>query len=70
MKAAGAKILGFPPFGDLNELRAKLDNGLAKELQKKDGLLVVHGVTGRSRSHGVRIERYQVPQGYQTKMEP
>lgn len=70
LKTAGAKILGFPPFGDLNELRTKLDNGLAKELQKRDGLLVVHGVTGRARSHGIRIERYQVPQGYQTKMEP
>lgn len=69
-KAAGAKILGFPPYGDLNELRQKLDGGLAKELQKKDGLLVVHGVTGRARSHGIRIERYQVPQGYQTKMDP
>lgn len=70
LKAAGAKILGFPPYGDLNELRQKLDSGLAKELQKRDGLLVVHGVTGRARSHGIRIERYQVPQGYQTKMDP
>lgn len=69
-KEAGAKILGFPPYGDLNELRQKLDSGLAKELQKRDGLLVVHGVTGRARSHGIRIERYQVPQGYQTKMDP
>lgn len=69
-KAAGAKILGFPPYGDLNELRQKLDGGLAKELQKKDGLLVIHGATGRARSHGIRIERYQVPQGYQTKMAP
>ncbi len=39
LKAAGAKILGFPPYGDLNELRQKLDSGLAKELQKRDGLL-------------------------------
>lgn len=70
LKAAGAKILGFPPYGDLNELRQKLDGGLAKELQKRDGLLVIHGATGRARSHGIRIERYQVPQGYQTKMDP
>lgn len=69
-KAAGAKILGFPPYGDLNELRQKLDSGLAKELQKKDGLLVIYGATGRSNTRGIRIERYVVPKGYQTKMDP
>lgn len=43
LKKEGAKILGFPPFSDLNELRSKLDGGLAKELQKNDGLIVVYG---------------------------
>lgn len=69
-KAAGAKILGFPPYGNLNELRQKLDSGLAKELQKKDGLLVIYGAKGRSNTRGIRIERYVVPKGYQTKMDP
>ena len=69
LKREGAKILGFPPFGDLNELRAKLDNGLARELMKRDGLLVTHGAKGRSKTRGVRIERYEVPQSYQTKLD-
>lgn len=68
LKSEGAKILGFPPFADLNDLRQRLDNGLAKELQQRDGLIVAHGVRGRANSHGIRIERYQLPQGYQTKM--
>lgn len=70
LKAAGAKILGFPPFGDLSELRYKLDNGLAKELQKRDGLIVTHGERGSKNVRGIRIEQYKVPEGYQTKMEP
>lgn len=65
----GAKILGFPPFGDLNELRAKLDNGLACELMKRDGLLVTHGAKNRKNERGIRIERYEVPQAYQTKLD-
>ena len=69
LKREGAKILGRPPYGDLNELRQKLDNGLARELMKRDGLLVTHGAKGRSKTRGVRIERYEVPQGYQTKIE-
>ena len=68
LKREGAKVLGYPPFGDLNELRSKLDGGLARELMKRDGLLVTHGEKGRSRSRGVRIERYEVPQTYQTKL--
>lgn len=69
LKREGAKILGRPPYGDLNELRQKLDNGLARELMKRDGLLVTHGAKGRSKTRGVRIERYEVPQAYQTKIE-
>lgn len=70
LKSEGAKILGFPPYSDLNELRSKLDGGLAKELQQRDGLLVTHGAKGRSRAAGIRIERYEVPQAYQSKIEP
>ena len=69
LKNEGAKILGFPPFGDLNELRRKLDNGLAKELQQRDGLLVTYGVKGKGNARGIRIERYEVPQAYQSKIE-
>ena len=70
LKSESAKILGFPPYSDLNELRSKLDGGLAKELQQRDGLLVTHGAKGRSRAAGIRIERYEVPQAYQSKIEP
>lgn len=69
LKNAGAKLLGFPPFGDIGELRSKLDNGLAKELQQKDGLLVTHSVRGRANVRGIRLERYAAPQGYQEKLE-
>lgn len=68
LKREGAKILGFPPFADLNDLRQRLDNGLARELQKRDGIIVIHGAKGRSRSHGVRIEQYKAPHSYQIKL--
>ena len=32
----GAKILGYPPYSDLGDLRRRLDGGLARELQKRD----------------------------------
>lgn len=69
LKSEGAKILGFPPFGDLNDLRQKLDNGLARELQQHEGLIVTHGAKGPRNVRGVRIEQYQHPQGYQTHIE-
>ena len=68
LKEAGAKILGFPPFKDSRELGAKLSQGLAKELQQNDGLIVIAG----HKNHGIRgikIERFQVPEAYQKKME-
>lgn len=68
LKSEGAKILGFPPYADLNDLRGRLDNGLARELQARDGLIVTHSVKGKGNARGVRIEQYQIPQGYQTKM--
>lgn len=69
LQREGAKILGFPPYGDLNELRRKLDCGLARELMKRDGLLVTHGAKNRKNERGVRIERYEVPKSYQAKMD-
>ena len=69
LQREGAKILGFPPYGDLNELRRKLDLGLARELMKRDGLLVTHGAKNRKNERGVRIERYEVPKSYQAKMD-
>ena len=68
LKEAGAKILGFPPFSDLRDLRNKLDCGLARELQQRDGLIVTHSAKGRGNVRGIRIERYRVPDGYQTKI--
>ncbi|MCD8381901.1 MAG: AAA family ATPase [Clostridiales bacterium] len=69
LKEQGAKILGFPPFRDLNDLRTKLDNGLARELQEKDGLIVTHSAKGHGNVRGVKIERYVIPQGYQQKLQ-
>ena len=69
LKNEGAKILGFPPFSDLSDLRKRLDGGLSRELQKRDGLIVTHSVKGRGNVRGVRIEQYKIPEGYQTRME-
>lgn len=68
LRSQGAKILGFPPFAELSDLRSKLDNGLAKELQQRDGLIVTHSAKARGNQRGIRIERYAVPHGYQTRM--
>ena len=68
IRVTGAKILGFPPFYSTTDLKAKLSGPLVRELQEKDGLIVTCG----HRSHGargVRIERYQVPQGYQNRLD-
>lgn len=67
LKSEGAKALGFPPFADIADLRMRLDGGLARELQAKDGLIVTHGETGPKNKRGIRIARYSHPQGYQLK---
>ena len=69
LKREGAKILGFPPFDDLNDLRSRLDSGLARELQKRDGLIITHSEKGKGNIRGIRIEQYKAPQGYQTILE-
>lgn len=68
LKSEGAKILGFPPYTDINDLRQRLDGGLSRELQSHDGLIVTHSAKGKGNVRGVRVEQYQHPQGYQTKM--
>lgn len=68
LKRIGAEILGFPPYGDLNDLRQRLDGGLSRELQQRDGLIVTHGATGKRNTRGIRIAKYQQPDGYQTKI--
>lgn len=69
LKSEGAKILGFPPFGDVGSFRQRLDDGLSRELQKNDGLIVTHSQRGPHNARGIRIEQYQLPQGYQTQID-
>ena len=69
LKSEGAKILGYPPYADLTDLRQKLDNGLARELQTRDGLIVTHSAKGKNNVRGVRLEHYVQPDGYQTKVQ-
>ena len=68
LKETGAKILGFPPFATLNDLRNKLDGGLARELQQREGLIVTHSVKGKGNVRGVRIEQYKVPDSFQSDL--
>lgn len=68
LKIEGAKILGFPPFSSTNDLRAKLSGSLARELQEKDGLIVSCGHKQKG-IRGIRIEQYQHPDGYQTRIQ-
>ena len=69
LKSEGAKILGYPPYADLTDLRQKLDNGLARELQQRDGLIVTHSAKGKNNVRGISIEHYTQPEGYQTKIQ-
>lgn len=68
LKRESQKILGFPPFDSVGDLRRKLDGGLSRELQNREGLIVTHGERGNRNVRGIRIERYQLPQGCQTKI--
>lgn len=65
LKETGAKILGFPPFSSIGDLRSTLDKGLARELQKKDGLIVTHGAKGPHNVKGIKIQQYRTPESYQ-----
>ena len=65
VKRIGSKLLGFPPFYSTNDLKQKLNSSFCRELQEKDGLIVTCGHK-QNGARGIRIEQYQVPQGYQT----
>lgn len=68
LKAQGAKILGFPPYSDIGDLRTRLDSALTRELQQNDGLIVTMGAIGSRNVRGIRIEQYKHPDGYQAKL--
>lgn len=59
VKTEGAKILGFPPFDGVGDLRRKLDSGLSRELQTRENLIVSHGVIAHGNSRGIRIDPYK-----------
>ena len=67
LRSIGQKILGFPPFYSISDLKQKLAGPFSRELQEKDGLIVTCGHKSNG-SRGIRIEQYQHPQGYQTKI--
>lgn len=69
LKSVGMKILGFPPFSSTQELKAKLDLSLARELQEHDGLIVTCGHK-QNGQRGIRVEQYRHPQGYQASIQP
>lgn len=68
VRSIGAKLLGFPPFYSTNDLKLKLAGPLLRELQEKDGLIVTCGHKQKG-VRGIRIEQYQPPQGFQTKLD-
>ena len=56
VKAEGAKLLGHPPFDSVGDLRKRLDNGLARELQMRENIIVLHGQVARGNVRGLTIE--------------
>jgi len=67
VKAQGMKILGFPPFSDTADLKARLEGSLTREMQRRDSLIVTFGHR-RNTARGIRIEKYRHPTGYQTAL--
>ena len=68
VRSIGAKLLGFPPFYSVADLKQKLNSSFCRELQEKDGLIVTYGAKGKGNVRGIKIEQYQVPHGYQTRI--
>ena len=68
LKREGAKILGYEPYASVGDLRRRLDEGLSRELQARDGLIVTHSEKGKGNRRGIRIEQYKCPQGFQTSL--
>ena len=67
LKETGMKILGFPPFSTIGDLKSKLDTPFAKELQERDGIIVTCGHQSSS-ARGIRIEQFTPQREYQTSM--
>lgn len=65
VKSIGMKLLGFPPFSSTQDLKAKLNGTLTRELQERDGMIVTCGHKNNG-FRGIKIEQYQHPVGYQT----
>lgn len=65
IKSVATKQLGFPPFSTAQDLKNKLDCGLARELQRRDGTIVSYGAK-QNGIRGIRIEHYIVPSAFQT----
>lgn len=68
LREKGSKMLGFPPFSNPRELTRRLDAGLARELQKRDGLIVTAGCR-TNRDRGIKIEPFKLPDGYQRQLD-
>lgn len=68
LREQGSKLLGFPPFSNPRELTRRLDAGLARELQKRDGLIVTAGCR-TNRDRGIKIEPFKLPDGYQKQLD-
>ena len=66
-RTLGAKLLGFPPFGNTTDFKNKLNSGLARELQRNNGIIATLGVK-RNGSRGLIIECYSAPTAYQTNI--
>lgn len=62
LEKEGQRILGFKPFDGVGMLKTKLSNGLARELQRREDIVVKCGETGPHNSRGIRIEVY-LPEG-------
>ena len=68
LKEKGAKLLGFPPFSSVDDLKKKLSGSLAREIQTREGLIVTCGHK-QNGMRGIRIEQYRHPDGYQTSIQ-
>lgn len=58
LKHMGEQLLSFPPFSSANDLKRKLNGGIARELQLREGIVVKHSQRGAQNKKGVKIERY------------
>ena len=62
------QLLGSPQYGSSLELRRKLSGKLSRELIEKDGIQVTVGQK-QGGERGIRVDKYQHPQGYQRQLD-